>query len=198
MCAQLQFIDSRFQIRTTNQIEPFLHIIFIDKMRIFAFALGGEENVQVKFVKLALFGNLLDTVGDFIGQHDHSRQGCVGIILAYPVFFCALLIGIGPVVNLFFDKLAGVQSTEWRAGQIKIIGRCNGQPRFIVGIAAIIFAQILVVAVLVLFKQLFCAVLPCSEVVLIENHQIPVGSMHPLVIGFDAASRFIHTEKILK
>ena len=73
MCAQLQFIDGRFQIGTANQIEPFLHIVLIDEMRIFAFALGGEENIQVKFVELALFGNLLDAVRNFIGQHDHSR-----------------------------------------------------------------------------------------------------------------------------
>ncbi len=73
LCAQLQFIDGRFQIRPTNQIKPFLHIVLIDEMRVFAFALGGEENVQVKFVELALFGNLLDAVRDFIGQHDHSR-----------------------------------------------------------------------------------------------------------------------------
>ena len=167
-------------------------------MCIFALALGGEENIQVKFVKLALFGNLLDAVRDFIGQHDHPWQSCVWIILTHPVFFGTLFVGIRPVVNLFFDELTGVQSAERCAGQIEIIGRCNGQPRFIVGIAAIIFAQILVVAVLVLLKQFFRAVLPCAEVVFIENHQIPVGSMHPLVIGFDAAGCFIHTEKILK
>ena len=42
---QFQFIDGRFQIRTANQIEPFLHIVLIDEMRIFAFAFGGEKDI---------------------------------------------------------------------------------------------------------------------------------------------------------
>ena len=138
-------------------------------MGIFALTLGREKDIQVKLVKFALLGDLLDAVRDFVGQHDHPGQGGIGVVLAHPVLFGPLLVRVGPVVDLFLDKLAGVQRPEWRAGQVQIVHRGDGQPGFIVGIATIVFAQVLVVAVLVLLKQLTGVFFPGTEVVLVKD-----------------------------
>jgi len=37
-------------------------------------------------------------------------------VLSLPVFFGTLFIGIGPVVDLLLDELAGVEGTEGCAG----------------------------------------------------------------------------------
>ena len=168
-------------------------------MCVLAGAFSGEEHVQVKLVKLALFGNALDALRDLVCKHDHSRKSGVGIYaFTFPFGLGPLFIGIGPVIDLLLDKLTGIQRTERRAGEIEVIGRGDRQPRFIVGVTGIVFGKILFVGILVLLEQLLCAVLPCAEVVFIENDEIPVRGVDPFVIGLDAAGLLVYTEKILK
>ena len=168
-------------------------------MCVLAGAFSGEEHVQVKLVKLALFGNALDTLRDFVCKHDHSRQSGVWIdAFAFPFGLGPLLIGIGPVINLLLNELTGIQRTERRAGEIEVIGRSDRQPRFIVGITGIVFGKVLFVGILILLEQLFCAVLPCAEMVFIENDEIPVRGVDPFVIGLDAAGLLVHAKEILK
>ena len=197
--SQLQLVHRGLQIRATDQIQPFLHIILIFEMCILAGAFSGEEHVQVKLIKLALFGNALNALRDLVCKHNHSRQSSVGIYaFAFPFGLSPLLIGIGPVINLLLNELTGIQRTERRAGEIEVIGRSDRQPRFIVGVTGIVFGKVLFVGILILFKQLFCAVLPCAEMVFIENNEIPVRGVDPFVIGLDAAGLLVYTEKILK
>ena len=167
-------------------------------MGVFALALGREKDVQVKLVKFALLGNLLDAVRDFVGKHDHAGQGGVGVILSHPVFLGPLLVRVGPVIDLFLDKLAGVQRPEWCAGQVQIIQGGDGQPGFIVGVAAVVLGQILVVVILILFKQFTGVFFPGTKVVLVKDDQVPVGSMYPFIVGLDAAGLFVHAEKVLE
>ena len=116
------------------------------------------------------------------------------------MFLCPLFIRVCPVVNLILDKFTGIQRPKRRTGQIQIVHGCDGEERFIVGVATVIRIHILtVVAVLVLLlKQLFGGIFPCSEVVLIKDHQIPVGGMYPLIFCLDAAGFPIHSQIILK
>ena len=196
---ELQFVHRGLQIRATDQIQPFLHVILIFEMCVLAGAFSGEEHVQVKLIKFALFGNALDALRDFVCKHDHSRKSGVGIdAFAFPFGLGPLLIGIGPVINLLLDELTGIQRTERRAGEIEIISCGDRQPRFIVGVTGIVFGKVLFVGILVLLEQLFCAVLPCAEVVLIENDEVPVRGVDPLVIGLDAAGLLVHAKEILK
>ena len=126
--SQLQLVHGGFQIGTPNQVQPLLHIILVDKTAVPAFAIGGKEHVQVKFIVFTLLGDLLDAFRNLVGHHDHPGQSSVGIVLSLPVFFGTLFIGIGPVVDLLLDELAGVEGTEGGAGQIQVVVGGDGQP----------------------------------------------------------------------
>ena len=167
-------------------------------MGVFALALGREKDIQVKLVKFALLGNLLDAVRDLVGQHDHPGQGGIGVVLAHPCFLDPLLVRVGPVVDLFLDKLAGVQRPERCAGQVQIVGGSDGQPGFVVGVAPVVAAQVLVIIILVLLKELAGVFFPGAKVVLVKDDQVPVGGMHPLVVGLDAAGVFVDAKEVLE
>ena len=177
-----------------------MHIILVDKTAVPAFALGGKEHVQVEFIVFALFRNLLDAFRDLVGHHNHPGQGGVGVVLSLPIFLGTLFIRVGPVVDLLLDKLAGVEGTEWCAGQIQIMVGGDGQPCFIAGVGTAVLLHILgiVVVLIVLFKQLLGVLFPCAKVVLIEDDQIPVDGMYPLVAALDGAGGLIHAKIILE
>lgn len=52
--SQLHVIHTGRQISTTNQIEPLLDFVFVDEPCFITLALCGEEDIQIKFVELAL------------------------------------------------------------------------------------------------------------------------------------------------
>ena len=169
-------------------------------MSICAFAFGREKHIQIKFIELSLHGNPADAVWDAVGHHHHPGQSCIRISITFPVFLGSLLIGVGPVVNLILNEFAGVECSKRRARQIQIVHGGDGQERFIASIAAIILVQILtVVAVLVLLLKQFLGVfLPGTEVVLVEDHQVPVGCMYPFIFCLDAAGLLVHSQIVLK
>ena len=72
------------------------------------------------------------------------------------------------------------------------------QPCFIVGITTIIIGQILIVIVFIRLKEVFRIFFPCTEMILIENDEIPVGRMYPFILGLDTASVLINTEEVLE
>ena len=121
-------------------------------------------------------------------------------MLALPVFLGTLFIGIGPVVDLLLDELAGVEGTEGCAGQIQIMVGGDGQPCFIVGVGTAVLLHILgiVVVLIILLKQLLGVLFPCTKVVFIENDQIPVDGMYPLIAALDGAGGLVHTEIVLE
>ena len=164
------------------------------KIRLAAAAFGGKKYIQIKLVKLALLGNPLNIVRQAISQHNHSRQGGIGVVLALPIRLGLLLIGICPVIYLLLDKFAGVQRPKRRTGKIQIIIGSYGQPGFITGIASFILLQIFaVISVLVLLlKELFGVIFPSAEVIFVKNHQIPVGGMHPFIFSLYAACGLVH------
>ena len=93
-----------------NDVNPLLHIFLMDKRVVF----GTEKAVKVKLAEFSLFGNLPNLVGQLIGKHHHLRQRKIGIpaLAVVPSVLGTLLVGIGPVVNLFLDKLPAGDGTE--------------------------------------------------------------------------------------
>ena len=167
-------------------------------MCILPFTFSREEYIQIKFIKLTLFCDSLNTFRNLVCQHDHSRKRSIWIIITFPLFLRSLFIRVCPVINLFFDELTGIQCSERRTGQIQIIGRCDRQPCFIVSIAGIVLCQILVVSVFIRFKELLGTIFPRAKMVFVKYNQIPVCGMHPLVIRLDSAGLFIYTKEILE
>ncbi|MBL0000909.1 MAG: hypothetical protein IPO97_07835 [Sphingomonadales bacterium] len=117
----------------------------------------------------------------------------------------ALFVGIGPVKNLLFDKLACSQRLEWCAGQIEIGPRPDRQEfRFRLqrllqigglGIEPLDFLfgsgrkQGLFASNGVLFalKQFLGTIPPRAKMIFVENHQVPVYRVNPLVLELDVA-----------
>ena len=92
LSTQFQIIHAGFQISTPNEIQPLLHLIFIDKASVRPFAFGREKHIQVKLVELSLHGDLTDTVRDAVGHHHHAWQCGIGISVTLPVFLCPLFV----------------------------------------------------------------------------------------------------------
>ena len=63
-------------------------------------------------------------VRHLIGEEPHLRKSPIGIpligIILSELLLGPLLVGVGPVEDLFLDELTGSQSLERRAGQIEI------------------------------------------------------------------------------
>ena len=124
--------------------------------------------------------------------------------------FGTLLVGVGPIKNLLLDELARGQRFERGPRQIQVGLGGDGQ---ILALAHRIVVQILVDAAemhgvlergllfgdgfVLALEQLFGRVAPRAEVVLVEDHQIPVNRVHPLVFGLDVAGG-VAPEQILK
>ena len=121
-----------------------------------------------------------------------------------------LLVGVGPVENLFFNKLARGQRLERRARQVQIGPGRYGQE---FGLRVRQHGQVFVDAVqltrifqLGLFlgdcivfalKQLLGGVAPGTKVVFVKHHQIPIHRVQPLVARLDVA-RCIAAQQVLK
>ena len=190
------------QVGSANEIQPLLHLVFVNKPCVFPLVFGGKESIQVKFIEFPLHGDLTDAVGDAVGQHDHARQGQIRIARTYPIFLGALLVGISPVEDLIFDEFARIDGAERRTREKQIIACCNGQKGFIVGVSrffhtvffGIEIGRLLFVRI---FKEFPCILTPRAEMILVKNHQIPIGGMDEFVFCLDTA-RFIRPEQILK
>ena len=161
LSTEFQFVYTCLQIRTTDQIQPLLNVVLILEMSIFTRSFSQEENVQIELVKLSPLCNPLYRFRNLIGQHDHTRKRSIGIDIPSlcliirevrqmrPFFFATLLVRISPVINLFLNELTGVQRTERRARQIQVILRRNREPRFIIGIAGIVFRKVVFIRVFI-------------------------------------------------
>ncbi len=101
---------------------------------------------------------------------------------------------------MFFDELAGGERLERGAGQVKICPRGDWQKLgFTFRQDAQIFVHVLKVSGIfeacfllgyggiLALKQLLGCLAPRTEMVFVENDQIPIGRMHPFVTGLDIA-----------
>ena len=204
---QLHIVHAGGEIGAANQVQPLLHLVLIDKpggLRLTLLAVfGGEKYIQIKFVELTLHGDLPDAVRDAVGHHHHPGQRCIGVVRSpVPVFLGPLLVGIGPVVDLILDKFAAVDGAERRAGQKQIVGCGDGQEGLVVGVVGLVLLVLLHIEVVILvlvvhFKELFGIVPPRAEMVFVKDHDVPVGGMYPFVLCLDAAA-LVGAEIVLK
>ena len=175
---------------------------------------GRKKRVEVEFVELAGARHGHQLVGHLVGQQAHLRQGAVRVprpgMRGGEFSFGTLLVGVGPIKNLLLDELACGQRFERGPRQIQVGLGGDGQ---ILALAHRIVVQILVDAAemhgvlergllfgdgfVLALEQLFGRVAPRAEVVLVEDHQIPVNRVHPLVFGLDVAGG-VAPEQILK
>ena len=172
--SEFQVINTGRQIRTTNQIEPFLHFIFVLKFGIFAFTFRLEELVQIEFVKFTLTCNLTNTFRNLVSHQHHTRESLVWIIFSYPGFFGALLIGIRPVKYLFFDEFTGIKCTERRSRKIEIILCRYWQERFIHRIRGFLALEFFLVKInfrffVLFFEEILRIFSPCAKMVFVKN-----------------------------
>ena len=198
--AQLQLIRRRGMMGAADQIQPFLDVFFMNKTGFIPFPFRLEEDVQVKFVELSPHSDLPDVLRHAVSEQHHARQGGIRVIFPLPGSLGALLIGIRPAVNLFFNKLAGVQGAERRSGKVQVVVRSDRQILFIADIAGVGFRGRGVVFFFLILhqEQSFGVFLPRPKVVFVKDNQIPVDFPHPFMLGLDAARFLIHPQKVLK
>ena len=202
-----QLIDRCRHISTADQVKPFLNVVFKYELGVFllaGLAFGREEKVQIELIELRVHGNLPDRIRKFICHEYHLRQCCIRIFgRLFPVSLCLLLITIGPVVYLIFDKLTCIQTPERSSGQVEVIARGYRKERLVVSIVCFfglifLYVKSIVGVVIFLFKELLCVLSPCAEMIFVKYNKVPVCSMHPLILGFDSARLRIYTEEVLK
>ena len=121
-------------------------------------------------------------------------------MLVRPLLLGALLVGVGPVEDLLLDELTGGQRLERGARQVQVrLGGDRQELRLILSQHVEFLVEPLEVGVelgleLLLglglvfpLEQLFGAVAPRPEVVLVKHHQVPVRLVQPRVLGLDVA-----------
>ncbi|OQA22734.1 MAG: hypothetical protein BWY63_00661 [Chloroflexi bacterium ADurb.Bin360] len=174
-----------------------MHFLLIFEARARAGPFRREEDVEVEFVGLAQEGDFADGIGQLVGQEDHAGQGSVRVILALPGGFGALLIGIGPVEDLFLDELPGGDGAEGRAGEVEVGVGGDGHDLFIEILQAHTLAKLDFFLALG-FEELFGVLAPGAVVVFIQDDAIPVGGVDPFVFSLDTAGAAVPAEIILE
>ena len=185
-----------------------MNIFLIDEACRLDFALfgnlGAEKLVDVELVIALVDGDVCrNGVGHLVGKHDHFGQSGIWIFAQrlVPIFFCRLLVRIGPIEHLIFQKLARIERAEGRAGKIEIVPRRDGQKTFVDRVARLfelIFFEIEVVVFFIeLFKQIFRILAPCAEVVFVKDDDVPIGGVDKLVFRLDP-SEVVGAEQVLE
>ncbi len=202
------------RIPAADDVQPLLHVALVFELRQHTRARGLEKGVQIKLVKLPGAGDGHQLVRHLIGEQPHLRQRAIGIplagILGGELFFGALLVGVGPVENLFFDELAGGQRLERRAGKIQVSLGGDGQKLgFLFGQNREVFVHVFQAGgvfelrlffgdrLLFTLEQFLGGLAPCAEVIFVEHDQIPLHLVQPLVIWLDV-SGVVAAQQVLK
>ena len=202
--ARLEGVDLGGQVRAADDVEPLLHIVLVLELGARAPAGRLEELVEVELVELALVGDRDQLVGHLVGEQPHLGQRRVRVplarVLVGELLLGALLVGVGPVEDLLLDELARRERLERRAREVEV---GPGRDRQEVGLVAGQLVELLVELVehrgvlgfelllgdldVLALEQLLGVVAPGAEVVLVEDHEVPVDPVQPLVLGLDPA-----------
>ena len=208
-------VDLGGQVSAADEIEPLLHVGLAGELGVLAGALCLEELVEVELVELSLIRNGNQLVRHLVREQTHLRECPVrvpGVRLRDGVLgLGALLIGVGPVEDLLLDKLTGCQRLEWRARQVQV--GAGGDRQEVVLVVAefvkllvesheavvVLRGQFLLLDFLVLaLEQLLGGLSPRTEVVFIEDDEVPVGGVDPLVLRLDEAGLPVAPEQVLE
>ena len=185
--------------------QPLLHFARMLDLGRLSFACGGEELVEVELVELSGGRDLADLIGHLIGHQHHTRQRLVRVlsVCRLPLLLGALFVGVCPVEDLLLDELAVGDRAERCARQEQVRARGDGQEIRVALFEALVdqlgdrVHVVVLLALVLLLEQFAGAVSPSTEVVFVEDDQIPVDRMNPLVTGFDAAG-LVTAEEILE
>ena len=198
---EFHIVKIRRQIRSSDEIEPFLHLILVSKPRFVVLSARREEHIQIKFIELPLHGNLPNAIGNAVCEHHHARKREIRIIRASPVLLCPLLVGVRPVVYLVLDELARIYRPERRTRKEKIMLRGDWEERLVVDVARffllVLFDIEICLFLIGIVEKLFRILAPRPIMVFIKYDQIPVFGMDEFILRLDA-TRFIRAKKILK
>ena len=198
---ELEVVHGRLRGRASDEVEPLLHVLLVNEAGRCAAPLGREEHVEVELVELALTRDARDRVGHAVGHEHHARQRRIGVVRSLPAQLGLLLVRVGPVEDLVLDELPRGERPERRAREVEVEARLNGQPGLVEGVAADLRRRVVnvVEAVVVLpGEELLRGVAPGSEVVLVEDHEVPVLEVDPLVARLDAPGLSIHPQVVLE
>ena len=165
-------------------------------------AFCGEKYIEVELVELSLLCDLADTLRYLIRHKNHSRQRKVRIARTFPLMLGTLFVGVCPVIDLILDELAAVYCTERCTRQEQVMSRSNWEKALVVGIACFLLLVLLHIEVSVslvvgIFKQLLGILTPCTEVVLVEDNNIPVIGVYELIFRLDTAV-LVSAEQVLE
>ena len=114
-----------------------------------------------------------------------------------PVPLRPLLVRIGPVVDLLLDEFAGRNRPERRSRQIEIGIRRDRHDVFVEVFYAFTLPELDLPLVLRL-KQVLRVLSPCTVVVFVQNHAIPIRRVDPFVFRLDAAGAWVTAQVVLK
>ena len=131
-------------------------------------------------------------------------------MLLGPLLLGALLVGVGPVEDLLLDELAGREGLEWGAGEVEV-GLGGDREELGLGFAELVkllveafevrvelcLQLLLGLSVVLALEEFLGAVTPSTEVILVENDQIPIGLVKPGVLGLDVAG-LVPAQQVLK
>ena len=78
--AHLELVSRGLRQRAANKVEPLLHVVLVLELRVLTLAHGGEEDVEVELVELALTCNLGYRIGHLIGHQHHAGQGLIRVL----------------------------------------------------------------------------------------------------------------------
>jgi hypothetical protein len=208
-------VDLRGQVSAADEVEPLLNVGLVRELGVLADALCLEELVEVELVELALIRNGDQLVRHLVGEQAHLRERPVrvpGVRMRDGVLgLGALLVGVGPVEDLLLDELTGCQRLERRARQVQVGAGSDRQEVVLVvaelvkllveGHEAVVVlgGQFLLLDLLVLtLEQLLGRLSPGTEVVLVEDHEVPVGGVDPLVLRLDEPGLPVSPEQVLE
>ena len=72
-------VDRCRQIVSTQQVEPFLHIIMKTEASLLAFSICQKECIEVELVKLPIIRHGSNGRWQLIGHQHHSRERGIGV-----------------------------------------------------------------------------------------------------------------------
>ena len=188
---QLQLVLGRRHVLAAHEVEPHLNMVLELELGVLALPLRREEHVEIELVRLGVQRDALDLLRHLVGEHDHARERCVRVVsvCGVPFGLGLLLVGVRPVEDLLLDELTAVECAERGSGQEQEVLGDDGQPRLVLLVASdldfLMDGLLLVLGDRV--EELLGVVAPCSEVVLVEHHEVPVLQADPLVPGLDVA-----------
>ena len=97
-------------------------------------------------------------------------------MLSRPCFLGCLLVGVGPVIDLLLDELAGIKRTEGRAGEKQVVASGDGKIALVNLVASVDVTNSgvrhlggVALVLILLLEELFGVIVPRAKVIFVED-----------------------------